>query len=173
MAARDHHHVAHVRLGLVGEEVADAELHERRGRAELAELVRTGAVLVPLSAGESGRRLRPRGCDPQEARDRCQKGGQKQERSVTRGGCGAIGRAGDESLRAFLKRLNDAQASARGVWGPRDTYGYAYGLLQKTLDDPSYGKLRDAVRRFAIETIPLEPGTDVLGALAEILGLDA
>ncbi|NGO54054.1 TniQ family protein [Allomesorhizobium camelthorni] len=70
---------------------------------------------------------------------------------------------GEVSLRALLARLNEAQASTRGVWGPRDTYGYAYGLLQKTVDDPAYEKLRDAVRRFAIETMPLEPGMDVLG----------
>ncbi|MFD2053643.1 hypothetical protein ACFSQT_11245 [Mesorhizobium calcicola] len=74
-----------------------------------------------------------------------------------------IASAGEKSLRMLLARLNDAQSSTRGFWGPRDTYGYAYGLLQKTVDDPAYRKLRDAVRHFALETMPIEPGTDVLG----------
>ncbi|WP_185975154.1 TniQ family protein [Mesorhizobium sp. WSM4310] len=77
-----------------------------------------------------------------------------------------IASAGEESLRTLLERLNGGQASTRGVWGPRDTYGYAYGLLQKTVADPAYGKLRDAVRTFALETMPIEPGTDVLGEVA-------
>lgn len=74
--------------------------------------------------------------------------------------------AGEESLRVLLGRLNEAQSSTRGFWGPRDTYGYAYGLLQKTVGDPAYGKLRNTVRRFALETMPIEPGTDVLGETA-------
>jgi len=53
------------------------------------------------------------------------------------------------------------------VWGPRDTYGYAYGLLQRTPDDPSYDRFRDAVRQFAIETMPIPAGTDVLGQVLE------
>ena len=61
-----------------------------------------------------------------------------------------IASAGEGSLRALLGRLNEAQSSTRGFWGPRRLYGYAYGLLQKTVHDPAYGKLRDAVRRFAI-----------------------
>ncbi|WP_181170289.1 MULTISPECIES: TniQ family protein [unclassified Mesorhizobium] len=77
-----------------------------------------------------------------------------------------IASAGEDSLRTLLERLNGGQASTRGFWGPRDTYGYAYGLLQKTVGDPAYGKLRDAVRRFALETMPIEPGTDVLGEIA-------
>ncbi|MBS3652079.1 TniQ family protein [Pseudaminobacter sp. 19-2017] len=77
-----------------------------------------------------------------------------------------IASAGEEALRALLARLNKAQSSTRGFWGPRDTYGYAYGLLQKTLDDPAYGKLRDVVRRFALETMPIEPGTNILGEIA-------
>ncbi|RUW30971.1 MAG: hypothetical protein E5V75_27900 [Mesorhizobium sp.] len=77
-----------------------------------------------------------------------------------------VASAGEDSLRALLERLNAGQASTRGFWGPRDTYGYAYGLLQKTVDDPAYGKLRDAVRSFALETMPIEPGTDVLGQTA-------
>ncbi|MGB3643575.1 MAG: TniQ family protein [Mesorhizobium sp.] len=77
-----------------------------------------------------------------------------------------VASAGEDSLRVLLQRLNAAQSSTRGYWGPRDTYGYAYGLLQKTVHDPGYGKLRDAVRRFALETIPIEPGSDVLGEIA-------
>jgi hypothetical protein len=77
-----------------------------------------------------------------------------------------VASTGEDSLRALLRGLNAAQSSTRGYWGPRDTYGYAYGLLQKTVGDPGYGKLRDTVRRFALETMPIEPGTDVLGETA-------
>src|SRR5690606_34556246 len=66
-----------------------------------------------------------------------------------------IASAGEASLRELLGRLNDAQAATRGVWGPRDTYGYAYGLLQRTRDDPAYETFRDVVRRFAMETMPI------------------
>ncbi|THF58147.1 TniQ family protein [Ollibium composti] len=77
-----------------------------------------------------------------------------------------VASAGEDSLCALLRGLNAAQSSTRGYWGPRDTYGYAYGLLQKTVGDPGYAKLRDAVRRFALGTMPIEPGTDVLGETA-------
>lgn len=77
-----------------------------------------------------------------------------------------IASAGEDSLRELLGRLNEAQLSTRGFWGPRDTYGYAYGLLQKTVNDPAYGKPRDTVRRFALDTMPIEPGSDVLGEAA-------
>jgi len=74
-----------------------------------------------------------------------------------------IASSGEDSVRILLARLNDAQSGTRGFWGLRDTYGYAYGLLQRTVADPSYAKLRDVIRRFAIDTVPLAPGTDVLG----------
>lgn len=77
-----------------------------------------------------------------------------------------IAYAGAEGLHALLSRLNRGQAATRGFWGPRDTYGYAYGLLQRTLADPAYEKFRNAVRSFAVETMPIEPGTDVLGVVA-------
>lgn len=76
-------------------------------------------------------------------------------------------RTGEASLRELLTKLNEAQTHTRGVWGPRDTYGYAYGLLQRTLDDPAYDRFRDAVRQFAIDTMPIKAGTDVLGQVLE------
>lgn len=75
--------------------------------------------------------------------------------------------AGESSFRDLLTELNAAQASTRGYWGLRDTYGYGYGQLQKTVDDPAYAKFRDVVRNFALETVPVEPGTDVLGVVTE------
>jgi len=78
-----------------------------------------------------------------------------------------IASAGEDSIRSLLGRLNDAQTTTRGVWGPRDTFGYAYGLLQKTVGDPNYEKLRNVVRRVTMESIPLAPGTDVLGHKVE------
>lgn len=78
-----------------------------------------------------------------------------------------IASAGEEALRSLLAKLNGRQNDTRGVWSPRDTYGYAYHLLQKTMDDPAYGKMREAVSRFALETLPLKPGTEILGTVVE------
>jgi len=78
-----------------------------------------------------------------------------------------IASAGEDSIGDLLGRLNEAQNNTRGVWGPRDTFGYAYGLLQKTVGDPNYEKLRNVFRRVAMESIPLGPGTDVLGHKVE------
>lgn len=74
-----------------------------------------------------------------------------------------IASGGVDPLLVLLERLNHAQASTRGFWGPRDTYGHVYGMLQKTILDPSHEKFRQVIRDFAISTMPIEPGTDVLG----------
>jgi hypothetical protein len=79
-----------------------------------------------------------------------------------------VAAAGPAAIRDALAAMNRAQAHTRGFWGLRDTYGYAYGLLQKTLKDPAYEPFRAVVREFALETLPVEPGTDVLGVKAEI-----
>ncbi|MGO9772689.1 MAG: TniQ family protein [Roseiarcus sp.] len=78
-----------------------------------------------------------------------------------------VAAAGPKAIRDALAGLNRAQAHTRGFWGLRDTYGYAYGLLQKTLKDPAYEPFREIVREFALETMPIEPGTDVLGVKVE------
>jgi hypothetical protein len=74
---------------------------------------------------------------------------------------------GEDSVRELLERLVGAQAGTRGVLGLRDTYGYVYGLLHRAMSDPGLEKFRDAVRRHAFDTLPLEPGTDVLGVELE------
>lgn len=74
---------------------------------------------------------------------------------------------GEASVRAQLQKLNDAQATTRGVLGLRDTYGYVYDVLKKTAGDPGYEKLRDTFRNFALETLPLETGAKILGAVVE------
>lgn len=71
--------------------------------------------------------------------------------------------AGPNGLREALSKLTAAEAHRRGYWGLRDTYGHAYGLLQKTLDDPAYEAFREVVQAHALENVPIEPGTDVLG----------
>lgn len=78
-----------------------------------------------------------------------------------------IASAGEASLRTLLTRLNEAQSETRGVWGPRDTYGLAYGLLHKTREDAAYEPFRKAVRQFAMESMPLPASTDVLGHVLE------
>lgn len=74
---------------------------------------------------------------------------------IASGGIGAV--------RELLGQLNDAQKKTRGFWGLRDTYGYAYGLLQKTVTEPDFAALRDVVREYAVATVPIPPNTDVLG----------
>lgn len=76
-------------------------------------------------------------------------------------------KGGQSELTSLLERLNEGQRDTRGVIGLRDTYGYAYGLLQRTVDDPNYAALRDIVREFAAETLPLDAGTDILGQVLE------
>jgi len=78
-----------------------------------------------------------------------------------------IAKDGETSIRSQLQKLNDAQVHTKGVLGLRDTYGHVYDVLRKTTGDPGYEKLRDTVRRFALETLPLEAGTNVLGAFVD------
>jgi hypothetical protein len=74
---------------------------------------------------------------------------------------------GTEAIRELLATFNDAELDTRGFWGPRDTYGYAYGMLQRTMKDPEFEPIRELVRDFAIDTLPIEPGTDVLGTVVD------
>lgn len=70
---------------------------------------------------------------------------------------------GEEGLQGLFARLVAGQADKRGVLGLRDTYGYVYGLLEKTVEQEEYASFRDAVRRHAFDNVPIEPGTVVLG----------
>lgn len=60
---------------------------------------------------------------------------------------------GEKSITSLLERLNANQRDTRGVIGLRDTYGQFYGLLQKTIEDPAYGRLRNIVRDFAVADV--------------------
>lgn len=75
-----------------------------------------------------------------------------------------VSAGGDDAIHKALGHMNAAQNETRGFWGLRDTYGYAYAFLQKTVDDDAFEPIRALVRDFADSTIPIEPGTDVLGA---------
>ncbi|WP_170314848.1 TniQ family protein [Aquibium carbonis] len=77
-----------------------------------------------------------------------------------------IASGGEPAIRELLDRLTAAQSSTRGFWGLRDTYGYAYGVLQKTASDPAWEKPRNLFREVALKNVPIEPGTDVLGVTA-------
>src|SRR5581483_11356923 len=55
VAAGDHDHVAHIRLRLIRQEVADAQLHQGRRGCQFTELVDAGAVLVVAAALEARR----------------------------------------------------------------------------------------------------------------------
>jgi len=78
-----------------------------------------------------------------------------------------ISSGGQQAIEDLLRRLNEAQKDTRGFWGPRDTYGYAYKLLEKNKGDVEYDPIRNMVRDFAVTTIPIEPGTDVLGTIVD------
>jgi predicted HTH domain antitoxin len=78
---------------------------------------------------------------------------------------------GENGVLALLERLNEAQRGTRGFWGLRDTYGYAYGFLQRTVADTEFQPIRDLVRDFANRTVPIEPGTDVLGVVVDKPGV--
>jgi hypothetical protein len=70
---------------------------------------------------------------------------------------------GEKGLRELFDHLVAAQADQRGVMGLRDTYGYVYGLLEKTIDDENFAAFRSVARRHAFDNVPIEPGTVVLG----------
>jgi len=71
--------------------------------------------------------------------------------------------AGIGAIKELLDRLVAAQAQTRGIVGPRDTYGYAYGVLAKTMDDPAFDPLRTVVRDLIRTAMPWKIGTDLLG----------
>ena len=74
---------------------------------------------------------------------------------------------GPQALVELLRRLNAAQAATRGVWGPRDTVGYGYVVLERDAKDPAWDPVRDVVADFAMREMPLEAGTKVLGRVVE------
>ncbi|MBB3998355.1 hypothetical protein GGR04_002194 [Aureimonas pseudogalii] len=74
-----------------------------------------------------------------------------------------VASSGEGSIVELLALLNSAQANTKGVWGLRDTFGYLYNTLLRTVDEPDWEKPRDLVANFAIGAIPLEVGANVLG----------
>ena len=78
-----------------------------------------------------------------------------------------ISSAGEDSIRAALEQLTRAEKGTRGIVGPRDTYGYGFHLLQKTIDDEAFESLRALVRNFAMHAMPWKIGTDMLGVTIE------
>lgn len=78
-----------------------------------------------------------------------------------------VASAGEDAMRAVLETMTQAQKGTRGIVGPRDTYGFAFHLLQKTRDDEAFAPLRDLVRDFAMNALPWKIGTDMLGVTIE------
>ncbi len=78
-----------------------------------------------------------------------------------------IASAGEDAIRMVFHRLTNAEKRSRGILGPRDTYGYAFGLLQKTMDDAAFEPLRNLVRDYAMHALPWKIGTDMLGVTIE------
>lgn len=71
--------------------------------------------------------------------------------------------SGEAGIVELLTRLNSAQANTKGIWGLRDTFGYLYNTLLRTVSEPEWEKPRALVANFAMDTIPLEAGANVLG----------
>ena len=82
-----------------------------------------------------------------------------------------VATGGESRIQAALEQMNQTQKETRGFWGLRDTYGFFYGFLQKTVGDEAYEQIRTLVRDFANCTIPIEPGTDVLGVSIDSPGV--
>lgn len=78
-----------------------------------------------------------------------------------------IASAGEDSIRAVFDRLTHAEKRTRGIVGPRDTYGYAFGLLQNTMDQEAFEPLRKLMRDYAMYALPWKIGTDMLGVTIE------
>jgi hypothetical protein len=78
-----------------------------------------------------------------------------------------IASQGKDAIVRFLRRMTSAERRTRGIIGPRDTYGVAYGLLQSTMEDPAYEPLRAIVRDYVMTAMPWEIGTDILGVPLE------
>ncbi|WP_102958146.1 TniQ family protein [Mangrovicella endophytica] len=74
---------------------------------------------------------------------------------------------GPAAVERLLARLNAAQTGTRGVWAPRDTFGYGYVVLERDPGDPAWDPVRDVVVDFAMREMPLEAGTKVLGRVVE------
>ena len=78
-----------------------------------------------------------------------------------------IAESGESAIVELLSRLADAQQDTRGVVGLRNTYGYVHELLRRTQSDADFDRPRDIVRRHALDTLPLDAGTDVLGVVLD------
>lgn len=78
-----------------------------------------------------------------------------------------IAAAGEDAIMQCLSRLTEARHGRRGVIGLRNTYGYLYEALRYRHFGPDFEVLRAIVRHHAFATIPLEPGTNVLGEVLD------
>lgn len=78
-----------------------------------------------------------------------------------------ISSASEDSIRSALEQLTRAEKRTRGILGPRDTYGYGFHLLQKTIEDDAFEPIRALVRDYAIDALPWKIGTDMLGVTIE------
>lgn len=78
-----------------------------------------------------------------------------------------VSSAGPDSIRSALMKMTSAERRTRGIVGPRDTYGYGYHVLEKTMDDPAYEPIRAVVRDYALTALPWKVGANILGTVLE------
>ena len=72
-----------------------------------------------------------------------------------------IASAGREAVDQCLDRLVE-RARARGVVSLEETYGYLFMALDRSLADPAFAPIRDAVREHIVANVPLAAGARVL-----------
>ncbi|SFM31098.1 TniQ family protein [Methylobacterium pseudosasicola] len=73
-----------------------------------------------------------------------------------------IAAAGEASIERFLDRLV-VRGHAAGSVGLTNAYGHILAVVERDLDDQGFQRLRDIVRRHAIDNVPLPSGSNVLG----------
>lgn len=74
-----------------------------------------------------------------------------------------IASQGRDGVLNHLDQLNQGEQRTLGVWGPRDTFGHVFALLQRTVKDPAYKPVRDLVRSYVVANLPVRQGTILLG----------
>ncbi|WP_280987315.1 TniQ family protein [Fulvimarina endophytica] len=74
---------------------------------------------------------------------------------------------GPAAVEKLLGRLNAVQMQTRGVWAPRDTFGYGYVVLERDPGDTAWDPVRDVLVDFAMREMPLKAGIKVLGRVVE------
>lgn len=79
-----------------------------------------------------------------------------------------IARTGEPAIRAFLAEMNASYLASRVPnEGPHARFGKLYEWIAAVGEQPSYGPVRDLIRRSIIETVPIGPPAKLFGTVIE------